>query len=159
MTAAYPNLRLRRTRAWGWSRALHRETVLTPADLIWPLFVTEGSGVEEPIASLPGVSRWSVDGIAARAKEAVSLGIPCVALFPNTQADRRSDDGAEAFNPDNLMCRAIKAIKDACGSDIGVLTDVALDPYTSHGQDGLLDAAGYVVNDDTGAVLVDQAVN
>ncbi|ANY18988.1 Delta-aminolevulinic acid dehydratase [Tsuneonella dongtanensis] len=159
MTAAYPNLRLRRTRASAWSRALHRETVLTPSDLIWPLFVTEGSGVEEPIGSLPGVSRWSVDGIAARAREAQSLGIPCIALFPNTPSDRRSDDGGEALNPDNLMCRAIKAIKDACGSDIGVLTDVALDPYTSHGQDGLLDESGYVVNDDTVAVLVDQAIN
>ena len=159
MTAAYPNLRLRRTRATSWSRAIHRETVLTPADLIWPLFVTDGAGVEEPIGSLPGVSRWSVDLVAARAKEAVALGIPCVALFPNTQAGRRSDDGAEALNPDNLMCRAIKAIKDACGNDLGVLTDVALDPYTSHGQDGLLDAAGYVTNDDTVAVLVDQAIN
>ncbi len=138
---------------------MHRETVLTPADLIWPLFVTDGSGVEEPVTSLPGVSRWSVDHIAKRAKEAVDLGIPCIALFPNTQPNRRSDDGAEALNPDNLMCRAIKAVRDACGSDIGILTDVALDPYTSHGQDGLLDDAGYVVNDDTVAVLVDQAVN
>ena len=138
---------------------MHRETVLTPADLIWPLFVTDGSGVEEPVTSLPGVSRWSVDHIAKRAKEAVDLGIPCIALFPNTQPDRRSDDGAEALNPDNLMCRAIKAVRDACGNDIGILTDVALDPYTSHGQDGLLDEAGYVVNDDTVAVLVDQAVN
>ncbi len=157
--AAFPNLRLRRLRASGWSRALHRETVLTPADLIWPLFVTEGQGVEEPIASLPGVSRWSVERIAARAKEAAALGIPCIALFPNTQADRRSEDGAEALNPDNLMCRAIKAVRDACGHEIGILTDVALDPYTSHGQDGLLDAAGYVTNDDTVAVLVDQAIN
>lgn len=157
--ASYPATRLRRTRASGWSRAMHRETVLTPADLIWPLFVTGGSGVEEPVTSLPGVSRWSVDHIAKRAKEAVDLGIPCIALFPNTQPDRRSDDGAEALNPDNLMCRAIKAVRDACGSDIGILTDVALDPYTSHGQDGLLDEAGYVVNDDTVAVLVDQAVN
>jgi len=159
MTASYPNLRLRRARASTWSRALYRESVLTPADLIWPLFVTDGDGVEEPVASLPGVSRWSVDGIAARAKEAVRLGIPCLALFPNTQPDRRSDDGAEALSPDNLMCRAIKAIKDACGNDIGVLTDVALDPYTTHGQDGLLDDGGYVVNDDTVAVLVDQALN
>ena len=157
--ASYPATRLRRTRASGWSRAMHRETVLTPADLIWPLFVTDGSGVEEPVTSLPGVSRWSVDHIAKRAKEAVDLGIPCIALFPNTQPDRRSDDGAEALNPDNLMCRAIKAVRDACGNDIGILTDVALDPYTSHGQDGLLDEAGYVVNDDTVAVLVDQAVN
>ena len=157
--ASYPATRLRRTRASGWSRAMHRETVLTPADLIWPLFVTDGSNVEEPVTSLPGVSRWSVDGIATRAREAVDLGIPCIALFPNTQPEKRSDDGAEALNPDNLMCRAIKAVRDACGSDIGILTDVALDPYTSHGQDGLLDETGYVLNDDTVAVLVDQAVN
>jgi porphobilinogen synthase len=159
MTASYPNLRLRRTRAAAWSRALHRETVLTPADLIWPLFVTEGNGVEVPIATLPGVSRWSTDGIAKRAKEAFDLGIPTVALFPNTPRTLRSDDGAEALNPDNLMCRATRAIKDACGSNIGVLTDVALDPYTGHAQDGLIDAAGYVTNDDTVAVLVDQAIN
>ncbi|MDZ4274547.1 MAG: porphobilinogen synthase [Erythrobacter sp.] len=159
MTASYPNTRLRRTRAHAWSRALHRESILTPADLIWPLFVASGTGVEEPVASLPGVSRWSVDGIAARAKEAAALGIPVVALFPNTPHDLRSDDGAEAHNPDNLMCQAIRAIKDACGDDIGVLTDVALDPYTAHGQDGLVDDAGYVVNDDTVAALVDQAIN
>ena len=136
-----------------------RETVLTPADLIWPLFITEGDAVEEPIASLPGVSRWSVDQIVVRAKEAIDLGIPCIALFPNTQAERRSDDGAEALNPDNLMCRAIRAIKAAHGDAIGILTDVALDPYTSHGQDGLIDENGYVLNDDTVGVLVDQAVN
>jgi porphobilinogen synthase len=159
MTGSYPALRLRRTRSTAWSRALHRETVLTPSDLIWPLFVTEGEGIEEPIATLPGVSRWSLDGIAARAKEAVSLGIPCVALFPNTPADRRSENGKEALNPDNLMCRAIKAIREACGSDVGILTDVALDPYTSHGQDGLVDQDGYVLNDDTVAMLVDQAIN
>jgi porphobilinogen synthase len=159
MTGSYPATRLRRTRATAWSRALHRENVLTPADLVWPLFVTEGRGVEEPVASLPGVSRWSLEGIAARAKEAVGLGIPCIALFPNTPAHLRSDDGKEALNADNLMCRAVKAIRDACGNDIGVLTDVALDPYTCHGQDGLLDAGGYVVNDETIAVLVDQAMN
>jgi porphobilinogen synthase len=159
MIGSYPNTRLRRTRAHGWSRALHRENLVTPADLIWPLFVTAGEGVEEPIPTLPGVSRWSVDGIVARAKEAVALGIPVVALFPNTPRELRSDDGAEAHNPDNLMCRAIRAIKQACGNDIGVLTDVALDPYTSHGQDGLVDDTGYVVNDETVAVLVDQAVN
>ena len=157
--SSYPATRLRRTRASAWSRALHRETVLTPADLIWPLFVTEGAGVEEPIGSLPGVSRWSVDLIAARAKEAAALGIPCLALFPNTPPALRSDDGAEALNPDNLMCRAIRAIKQACGDDIGVLTDVALDPYTSHGQDGLIDGAGYVLNDSTVDVLVGQSLN
>ncbi|HEX4874509.1 MAG TPA: porphobilinogen synthase [Sphingorhabdus sp.] len=156
---SYPNTRLRRSRATPWSRAMVRETVLTPADLIWPLFITEGEAVEEPIASLPGVSRWSVDQIVVRAKEAIELGIPCIALFPNTQSDRRSDDGAEALNPDNLMCRAIRAIKQAHGDAIGILTDVALDPYTSHGQDGLIDDEGYVLNDDTVGVLVDQAVN
>jgi porphobilinogen synthase len=159
MTGSFPATRLRRPRASAWSRALYRETVLTPADLIWPLFVTEGKGVEEPIGSLPGVSRWSVDRIVERAKEAVALGIPCLALFPNTQAERRSEDGKEALNPDNLMCRAIGAIKQACGEDIGVLTDVALDPYTSHGQDGLVDGAGYVRNDATVEVLVGQSLN
>ena len=136
-----------------------RETMLSPADLIWPLFVTEGEAVEEPILSLPGVSRWSVDQIVVRAAEAIDLGIPCIALFPNTQPDRRSEDGEEALNPDNLMCRAIRAIKQAHGDAIGVLTDVALDPYTSHGQDGLIDDSGYVLNDETVAVLVDQAIN
>ena len=135
---------------------MHAETVLTPADLIWPLFVTEGDE-EEPIASLPGVSRWSVKAVAERAKEAAALGIPCVALFPNTPAGLRSDDGREALNPDNLMCRAIRAIKDAV-PDLGVLTDVALDPYTSHGHDGIVDAGGYVLNDETSAVLTDQAL-
>ncbi|MBB3359187.1 MULTISPECIES: porphobilinogen synthase [unclassified Novosphingobium] len=159
MIASYPQARLRRTRATAWSRALHREVLITPADLIWPLFVTEGTGVEQPIASLPGVSRWSVDGMVARAREAVDLGIPCLALFPNTQAERRSDDGREALNPDNLMCRAIRAIRDACGDAIGILTDVALDPYTTHGQDGLVNHAGYVENDATVEVLVGQSLN
>ncbi|NIJ16816.1 porphobilinogen synthase [Sphingobium vermicomposti] len=156
--APYPALRLRRTRAAAWSRAMYAENRLHPSDLIWPLFVTEGDGVQEPILSLPGVSRWSVDGIVARAREARDAGIPCLALFPNTQPDRRSDDGAEALNPDNLMCRAIRAIKDAV-PDIGILTDVALDPYTAHGQDGLLDEAGYVVNDATIDVLIGQSLN
>ncbi|WP_457352766.1 porphobilinogen synthase [Sphingomonas sp. UYP23] len=158
MTAQYPALRLRRTRASAWSRRLYAETVLTPADLIWPLFIAEGSGVEEPIASLPGVSRWSVDGIVARGREARDLGIPCIALFPNTPGHLRSETGAEALNPDNLMCRAVRALKDAV-PEVGVLTDVALDPYTSHGHDGLLDAAGYVLNDATSDALVGQALN
>ncbi|MBA3941523.1 MAG: porphobilinogen synthase [Sphingopyxis sp.] len=157
--AAFPDLRLRRTRRTGWSRAMVRETQLTPSNLIWPLFVCPGSGAEEPIASLPGVSRWSVDRIVERAREAVAAGIPCLALFPYTEPDRRSEDGAEALNPDNLMCRAVAAIKHALGDDIGVLTDVALDPYTSHGQDGLIDDTGYVLNDETVEVLVGQALN
>ncbi|MDQ0251125.1 porphobilinogen synthase [Sphingomonas kyeonggiensis] len=152
----YPALRLRRTRASEWSRRMHAETVLTPANLIWPLFVTEGEE-EDPIAALPGVSRWGLKGIVARAREARDLGIPCLALFPNTPRELRTEDGREALNPDNLMCRAIKAIKDAV-PDIGVLTDVALDPYTAHGHDGIVDAQGYVLNDETSAVLVDQAL-
>lgn len=135
------------------------ENRLSPSDLIWPLFITEGQGVEDSIPSLPGVSRWSVDGIVERAKEARDLGIPCIALFPNTPGEKRSDDGAEALNPDNLMCRATRAVKDALGDDIGVLTDVALDPYTSHGQDGLIDADGYVENDRTLEMLTKQALN
>lgn len=157
--ASFPNTRMRRSRAASWSRKMVSETTLSPADLIWPLFITEGEAIEEPIAALPGVSRWSVDNIVGRAGDAIALGIPCIALFPNTQADRRSDDGAEALNPENLMCRAIRAIKAAHGDAIGVLTDVALDPYTAHGQDGLIDESGYVLNDETVAVLVDQAVN
>ncbi|MBR0551837.1 porphobilinogen synthase [Stakelama marina] len=156
MTATFPALRLRRTRASDWSRRLFAENVLTPADLIWPMFVSAGDA-EEPVASLPGVSRWPVAGIVERAKEARSLGIPCIALFPNTPHALRSDDGAEAFNPDNLMCRAIRAIKDAV-PEVGVLTDVALDPYTSHGHDGLIDDRGYVLNDATSEVLVRQAL-
>jgi porphobilinogen synthase len=157
--ARFPALRLRRTRASGWSRAMVAETHLAPAHLIWPLFVTEGHGVEEPIGSLPGVSRWSVDLVVKRAREAQGLGIGCVALFPNTPRKLRTEDGREALNPDNLMCRAIRAIKDALGEDMGVLTDVALDPYTAHGHDGLVDPYGYVLNDETSAILVDQALN
>ncbi len=149
--------RMRRTRASAWSRALHGETVLTAADLIWPLFITAGDE-EEPIATLPGVSRWSVRDIVARAREARDLGIPCIALFPNTPRELRTLDGREALNPDNLMCRATRAIKDAV-PDIGVLTDVALDPYTAHGHDGLIDANGYVLNDATVEVLVGQSLN
>jgi porphobilinogen synthase len=154
----FPATRLRRTRSTSWSRSLHAETVLTPADLILPLFITAGDA-EEPIATLPGVSRWPVSMIGAQAKAAMALGIPCVALFPNTPLALRSADGREALNPDNLMCQATKAIKDACGEGTGVLTDVALDPYTAHGHDGLVDASGYVLNDATSAVLVEQALN
>ncbi len=157
MSARYPALRLRRTRASEWSRRLHAETVLTPADLIWPLFVCEGRGEEQAIASLPGVSRWSVDLLVERAREARDLGIACLALFPNTPSELRSEDGAEAHNPDNLMCQAIRAVKEAV-PDIGVLTDVALDPYTSHGHDGLVDDTGYVLNDATADALVRQAL-
>lgn len=154
----FPALRLRRTRSSAWSRALVAETHLAPQHLIWPLFVTSGRSVEEPVASLPGVSRWSIDGIVDRAKEARDLGIGVIALFPNTPRELRTEGGEEALNPDNLMCEAIKAVKSSV-PEIGILTDVALDPYTAHGHDGLVDGGGYVLNDDTTEILVGQALN
>jgi porphobilinogen synthase len=154
---SFPALRLRRTRAAAWSRALHAETVLTAADLIWPLFIAEGRGVEEPIASLPGVSRWSVDRVTERARDARDLGIPCIALFPNTPRELRSEDALEALDPNNLICRAVRAVKEAV-PEVGILTDVALDPYTAHGHDGLVDESGYVLNDETTKVLAEQAL-
>lgn len=154
---SFPAIRMRRGRSSGWMRAMLAEHRLHPSDLIWPLFICEGERCEEPIASLPGVSRWTVDRLAERAREAAAAGIPCVALFPNTPGQRRTVDAGEALNPDNLICRAIKAIKDAV-PDIGVLTDVALDPYTSHGHDGLTGDDGDVLNDETVAVLAQQAL-
>ena len=155
--ASFPALRMRRGRSAPWIREMLAENRLHPSDFIWPLFICEGKGSEEPIATLPGVSRWSVDRLAEKAREARDLGIPCVALFPNTPANLRSEDAREAFNPDNLICRAIRAIKDAV-PEVGVLTDVALDPYTAHGHDGLTDDRGRVLNDETSAVLVEQAL-
>ena len=154
---SFPSIRMRRSRSSSWCRALVAETVLTPSDLIWPLFIADGRGVEEPIATLPGVSRWSVDRLVERAREARDLGLPCVALFPGTPRELRTADAREALNPDNLTCRAIRAIKDAV-PDIGVLTDVALDPYTADGHDGITDVAGYVLNDETTKILVEQAL-
>ncbi len=130
---------------------------LHPSDFILPLFICDGQGCEEPIAALPGVSRWTVDKIGARAKEAWQAGIPCVALFPNTPGNLRTLGAEEALNPDNLICRAVRAVKDAC-PEVGVLTDVALDPYTEHGHDGLVDERGCVLNDLTSAMLVQQAL-
>jgi len=154
----FPGTRLRRLRSAAWSRALVAETRLAPADLIWPLFVREGTDIAEPIATMPGVFRHSIDRLPALAKEAQAMGIPAIALFPYTPADRRTEDGREALNPDNLVCRALKAIRD-CGAELGLMTDIALDPYTSHGHDGLVDAAGHVVNDATVDMLVRQALN
>ena len=138
-------------------RDLVAEHRLHPSDLIWPLFIADGTGEEQPIATLPGVSRFSVDRLAAQARLACDLGIPCVALFPNTPADKRSERAEEALNPDNLICRAIKVIKDAV-PEIGVLTDVALDPYTADGHDGITDGDGRVLNDETKAILVEQSL-
>ena len=159
MSAQFPTTRLRRTRTQDWSRRLHRENTLSPADLIWPLFVIEGEGQEEPVASLPGVSRWSVDLLLERVSEAIELGSPCIALFPNTPASLRTEGAEEAWNPDNLICRAVRAIRDRFGDAIGIICDVALDPYTSHGQDGLLDENNYVANDLTIDALVKQSLN
>jgi porphobilinogen synthase len=154
--SAFPATRLRRTRASAWSRALFAETVLTPSDLIWPLFIAAGDE-EEPVAALPGVSRWPVARLAERGREARELGIPCIALFPNTPLGLRTPDASEALNPDNLICSAVRAVKDAV-PEIGVLTDVALDPYTADGHDGITDESGYVLNDDTVNILVEQAL-
>ena len=155
-TPAFPDIRMRRTRVAPWSRRLVAETSLSPADLIWPLFVASGDEVE-PIASLPGVSRWPVALIGDRAREARDLGIPLIALFPNTPAELRSIDAGEALNPDNLICRAVRAAKEAA-PEVGVMTDVALDPYTAHGHDGIVDEKGCVINDETVAILTRQAL-
>jgi len=156
MSASFPSTRLRRTRSAKWSRHLIRENMVTVDDLIWPLFICSGSGEREPIKSMPGVCRLSVDQAVAEAKHASTLGIPCIALFPNTPHELRSDYGDEALNSDNLINKAMRAIKDAV-PEIGLLADVALDPYTSHGQDGIVQD-GCILNDETIGILVQQAV-
>jgi porphobilinogen synthase len=152
----FPSVRMRRNRRTKWSRRLVAENVLTVDDLIWPIFVVEGRNVRQPVESMPGVDRLSVDLTVEAAREAVALGIPVVALFPYTDPKLRTDDGREAFNRENLVCRATRAIRSA-GLDIGVLLDVALDPYTSHGHDGLM-RGGEILNDETLAALVRQAL-
>ena len=147
---------MRRNRKTGWARRLVAENVLTPADLIWPIFVTEGIDTRVGVDSMPGIDRLSIDNVVIAAREAVALGIPAVALFPYTDPKLRSDDGREAFNPDNLVCRATRAIRKA-GLDVGILLDVALDPYTSHGHDGLM-REGQILNDETLAALVRQSL-
>ena len=153
---AFPAIRMRRNRRAPWSRALVRENSLQASDLIWPLFVVEGRDRAEQVASMPGVERHTVDRIVHRVEEAAELGIPAVALFPNTPNALRTPDGREAFNPENLVCQAVRAIKKAV-PDIGIMCDVALDPYTSHGHDGLMEG-GEIVNDATLEALVKQAI-
>ncbi len=153
---SYPRTRLRRNRRDSWSRALVAENKLTVADLIWPLFVQEGVRQRTPVPSMPGVARLSVDEIVKDAAKAAKLGIPAIALFPNTPGNLKSEDGDESFNPDNLVCRAVRAIKKDV-PEIGVVCDVALDPYTTHGQDGLV-RDNYVVNDATIDVLIKQTL-
>ncbi|GLS02906.1 delta-aminolevulinic acid dehydratase [Chitiniphilus shinanonensis] len=153
----YPAFRARRMRRDDFSRRLMREHVLTPADLILPVFVLDGQGRSEAVASMPGVQRQSIDLLLQTAAEAVRLGIPALALFPVTDAALKSEGAEEAWNPQGLVPRAVQALKSAFPG-LGVITDVALDPYTSHGQDGLTDANGYVLNDETVAALVRQAL-
>ena len=148
-------IRPRRNRQSPWVRRLTAETRLSVDDLIWPIFVREGTNVEEPVSSMPGVFRYSVDRIAAQAERAAGLGIPAIAIFPYTDPDKRTADGREALNPDNLVCRALRAMK-AAAPEIGLVADVALDPYTDHGHDGLM-RDGEIVNDETVAVLVEQS--
>jgi porphobilinogen synthase len=148
--------RLRRNRRADWSRRLVRENELSVNDLIWPIFVIEGENVREPVQAMPGVERLTVDLAARAAEEAAALGIPAIALFPFTDPDLRDPTGSEALNPDNLVCRALKAMK-AAAPDVGLITDVALDPFTSHGHDGLMDG-DRILNDATVAVLVRQAL-
>jgi len=155
-TGQFPDVRMRRNRKAPWSRELVAEHRLSASDLIWPLFVIEGENRRVSVASMPGVERFSVDLIVEAAREAVTLGIPAVALFPFTDPAKRTDDAREAFNADNLVCRATRAIK-AAKLDLGVILDVALDPYTSHGHDGLL-VGDEIVNDETNAALVKQAL-
>jgi porphobilinogen synthase len=152
----YPSKRMRRMRHDAFSRDLMRERVLTPADFIYPVFVLDGNNREENVASMPGVKRVTLDKLLRQAEECVKLGIPVMALFPVIDAGLKSEDAREAFNPDGLAPRAVAALKKNF-PDLGIMTDIALDPYTSHGQDGLLDAGGYVMNDETIAVLVQQA--
>jgi porphobilinogen synthase len=154
--SAYPQIRMRRLRRHDWTRRLVAENMLAPADFIWPVFVIEGAGKREAVASMPGVDRLSVDLVVEAAREAAGLGIPVIALFPQTPAALKTEDGREAINPDNLVCRAVRAIKAAV-PQIGVLCDVALDPYTSHGHDGVL-RGDDVHNDSTVEILVQQAL-
>ena len=153
----YPTRRLRRNRRDAFSRALVRENTLTTSHLIYPMFVLEGHSEREAVSSMPGIERLSIDLIVKQAERAYTLGIPAIALFPVVR-DNKSEDGREAYNPDGLVQRAVRALK-ADLPELGIITDVALDPYTTHGQDGLIDASGYVLNDETCDALVQQALS
>ena len=155
---AFPRRRMRRMRRDDFSRRLMRESSLCVDDLIYPMFILEGEGQRESVASMPGIERLSIDELIKEAAELVELGIPAVALFPVTPVEKKSEDACEAFNPDGLAQRAVHALK-ANFPELGVITDVALDPFTTHGQDGLIDDTGYVMNDETVEVLVKQALS
>ena len=154
--STYPTLRMRRLRQAGFIRDMVQEHHLRRSDLIWPLFVCDGDKVSEDIASMPGVKRHSVDLVVEQAKTAVQLGIPAVALFPKTPEGLKDADGSEALRADNLVCQAVRAVRSAC-PELGLICDVALDPYTDHGHDGVLDKDGRIVNDRTVEKLVEQA--
>jgi porphobilinogen synthase len=156
LTGAFPAVRMRRNRRADWSRRLVAENVLTPSDLIWPIFITEGRSVREAVVSMPEVERLSPDFVVGAAERALELGIPAIALFPYTDPAQRTADAREAFNPENLVCRATRAVRKA-GLEIGIVLDVALDPYTSHGHDGLM-RGEEILNDETLEALVRQAL-
>jgi porphobilinogen synthase len=156
VSAGFPFTRMRRNRRTAWSRAMVRENTLQASDLIWPVFVIEGQNRTEDVTSMPGVTRYSIDLLVAKVKEAATLGIPAVALFPSTPHRLRTADAREAFNPDNLVCQAVRAVRHAV-PDIGIMCDVALDPYTSHGHDGLMEG-NEIVNDATLNALVRQSL-
>lgn len=155
---SFPSTRMRRMRADDFSRRLMRETVLTPDDFIWPVFIIEGEDRVEAVESMPGVERMTIDRLLTAAAECVRLGVPAICLFPVTAPEAKTDDASEAWNPEGLAQRAVRALKQAY-PELGVMTDVALDPFTSHGQDGLMDENGYIVNDETTVALVKQAVS
>jgi porphobilinogen synthase len=154
----FPITRMRRMRKDDFSRRLMRETTLSASDLILPMFVIEGHNEREPVKSMPGVERLSIDLLVAEAKDVFELGIPMIAIFPVTPLEAKSLDAAEAYNPDGLAQRAVRAVKEAV-PELGIMTDVALDPFTTHGQDGIIDEDGYVLNDDTIDVLMKQALS
>ncbi|NWK45784.1 porphobilinogen synthase [Ralstonia pickettii] len=157
MISSFPDHRPRRMRRDDFSRRMMRESRLTPDDLIYPVFILEGTNVRQAVPSMPGVERVSIDVLLSVAEQCVQLGIPVLALFPVIEPSIKTPDGIEATNPDGLIPRAVKALK-ARFPELGILTDVALDPYTSHGQDGVLDANGYVLNEETVDILIRQAL-
>ena len=154
---SFPTTRLRRLRQSGWIRNLTAENTLTPSDLIWSMVVHDGDEAKVPVAAMPGLNRLNVAEAAKAAKRASALGIPAIAIFPHINPTHKDEEGSESLNPDGLVPTVIKAMKDAA-PDVGVICDVALDPFTTHGHDGLIDESGYVLNDETTAVLVEQAL-
>jgi porphobilinogen synthase len=156
--SGFPHTRMRRLRSSGFSRRLVREHRLTVDDLIYPIFIVEGRNKKQSVASMPGIERLTIDNLIKEARELLKLGIPAIALFPVVPAGKKSEDAAEAYNPDGLVQRAVTELKHKC-PELGIITDVALDPFTTHGQDGLIDASGYVVNDRTIEVLIKQALS